>query len=229
MDKDEVLRWLERKGTRRAVEGMARYGIETDLRVLGVTMGTLQTLAKTLRKNHALALELWKIKCYETRMLAALVDDPRLITRSQMNSWASEFDNWAVCDTACFHLFDRTPLAWEKVQQWSTSKREFVKRAAFALMASLSVHDKAAPDSQFLALLPLIESGAQDERNFVKKAVSWALRSIGKRNLVLNRAALSTAKRLATSGESAPRWVGKDALRELANPKVQERLRRRVK
>jgi 3-methyladenine DNA glycosylase AlkD len=227
MNKDEVLKWLERKETRRYVEGMARYGIQTKKRVFGVSMGTMQSLAKRLGKDHALAADLWKSDCYEAQMLAALVDDPRRVTRSQMNAWAADFDNWAICDTACFHLFDRTPFAWEKARQWSTSRREFVKRAAFALMASLTAHDKAATDSQFLALLPLIEEGAHDERNFVKKAVNWALRSIGKRSLALNGAAIASAKRLAQSEEASCRWVGKDALRELASPKVQSRLARR--
>lgn len=224
MNKDEVLKWLERKGTRRYLEGMARYGIQTDRRVFGVSVGTMQSLAKKLGKDHALATALWKSGCYEGQMLAALVDDPQRVTRSQMNAWAADFDNWATCDTACFHLFDRTPFAWEKARQWSTSRREFVKRAGFALMASLTVHSKSAPDTEFLLLLPLIEQGAHDERNFVKKSVNWALRSIGKRSLALNKAAIATAKRLAQSDEASCRWVGKDALRELAGPKVQAQL-----
>ena len=202
MEKDEVLKWLERKGTRRNVEGMARYGIQSKNRVFGVSVGTLQSLAKQLGKDHALAAELWKSGCYEAQMLATLIDDRKLVTRSQMNAWAADFDNWAICDTACFHLFDRTPFAWDKARQWSTSRHEFVKRAAFALMAGLTVHDKAAPDKQFLQLLPLIEKGAHDERNFVKKAVNWALRSIGKRSKALNTAAIASAKRLAQSEEA---------------------------
>lgn len=189
-------------------------------------MGTLLSLAKRLGKDHALATALWESGWYEARLLAALVDDPQLVTRRQMNAWAADFDNWAVCDTACFHLFDRTPFAWEKVRQWSTSPREFVKHAAFWMMTSLVVHDKRAPDTHFLTLLPLIEIGAHDERNFVKKAVSSALRTIGKRNRDLNVAARAVAKRLAQSKEPAPRWVGKDALRELASPKVRSRLGR---
>jgi 3-methyladenine DNA glycosylase AlkD len=228
MDKDEVLKWLERKGTRRYVEGMARYGIQTKKRVFGVSVGTMQSLAKQLGKDHALATALWTSGSYEAQMLAALIEEPQRVTRRQMNAWAADFDNWAICDTACFHLFDRTPFAWEKARQWSTSRREFVKRAAFALMASLTAHDKAAPDSKFLTLLPLIEEGAHDERNFVKKAVSWALRSIGKRSQALNAAAIASAKRLAESEEASCRWVGKDALRELASPKVQSRLARRA-
>jgi 3-methyladenine DNA glycosylase AlkD len=191
-------------------------------------VGTLLTLAKRLGKDHTLATALWESGCDEARLLAALVDDPRRVTRRQMNRWAAGFDNWAVCNTACFHLFDRTPFAWEKARQWSASPREFVKRAGFALMASLVVHDKAAPGARSLALLPLIERGAHDERNFVKKAVSWALRTIGKRDRALNVAALAVAKRLALSEEAACRWVGKDALRELSIPKVRSRLARRA-
>lgn len=138
------------------------------------------------------------------------------------------FENWAGCDTVCFHLFDRTPLAWEKARQWSTSPREFVKRAAFVLMACLALHDKVAPDKSFLAFLPLIQKGVHDERNFVKKGVNWALRAIGRRNLALNAAALAVAKRLALSEEAACRWVGKDALREFGSPKVRAQLARRA-
>jgi 3-methyladenine DNA glycosylase AlkD len=148
-------------------------------------------------------------------MVAAMVDDPRLVTGRQMDAWAADFDNWGICDTVCFVLFDRTPLAWEKARRWSVSPREFVKRAGFATMASLAGHDRTAPDARFLAFLPLVERGARDERNFVKKGVSWALRRIGRRSAGLHRAALAVARRLAASGEAAPRWVGQDAVRDL--------------
>ena len=225
LNKDEVLKWLERKGTRLNIEGMARYGFYSD-RAFGVSMGTMQPLVKQLGTHHALATALWKSAWHEARILAALVDDPRHVTRRQMNAWAADFDNWAICDTACLRLFGRTPFAWDKARQWSTSPREFVKRAAFALMASLAGHDKAASNAQFLALLPLIEQGARDERNFVKKGVNWALRRIGMRNLALYTAALAVAKRLSRSEEASCRWVGKDALRELTSPKVRSRLAR---
>jgi 3-methyladenine DNA glycosylase AlkD len=189
----------------------------------------LLSLSKQLGKNHELSMALWETGWYEARLLAALIGDPARVTRRQMNAWAADFDNWAVCDTACFHLFDRTPFAWEKVHQWATSPREFVKRAAFWMMSTLTVHDKAAHDKQFLALLPLIEQGARDERYYVKKAVSSALRSIGKRNSALNAAAVVSAKRLALSKEAACLWVGKDALRELESPKVRSMLARRAK
>jgi len=228
MDKDEVLAWLKRKGTRRNIEGMARYGVDAP-RAFGVTMGTLLSLSKQLGKNHELSIALWESGWYEARLLAALIGDSARVTRRQMNAWAADFDNWAVCDTACFHLFDRTPFAWEKVHQWATSPREYVKRAAFWMMSTLTVHDKAAHDKQFLDLLPLIEHGARDERHFVKKAVSSALRSIGKRNSALNAAAIASAKRLAISQEGACRWVAKEALRELESPKVRAQLARRAK
>jgi 3-methyladenine DNA glycosylase AlkD len=145
-----------------------------------------------------------------------------------MNAWAAAFDSWAVTDTVCFHLFSRVPAAWEKARQWALSPREFVKRGGFALMASLVLRDKAAPDARFVALLPLMERGARDQRNFVKKGVNWALRTVGKRSPTVHAAALRTAKRLAESEEPSCRWVGKDALRERASPKVRARVARRA-
>jgi len=227
VDKSEVMRWLERKGTRRTVEEMARYGIEAE-RAFGVPMGTLLTLSKRLGKDHALALGLWESGWYEARLLAALVGDPERVTRRQMDAWAAGFENWGDCDTVCFKLFDRSPFAWDKARQWAKSPRELVKRGGFVLMACLALHDKAAPDRSFLECLPLIEKGARDDRNLVKKSVSWALRAIGRRNLPLNAAGLEVAKRLALSEEAACRWVGKDALRELAGPKVRAQLARRA-
>jgi 3-methyladenine DNA glycosylase AlkD len=229
MNKAEILAWIERRGSRRNVEGMARYGIRSRARVYGVTVTALRALAKRLGKNHELSAALWTSDCYEARMLAAFVEEPGRVTRRQMNAWAAEFDNWAICDTICFHLFDRTAFAWEKACQWATSCREFTKRAAFALMASLAVHDKSATDSMFLAVLPLIEEGARDERGLVKKAVSWSLRTIGKRSHALNAAAVKVAQRLARSEEAPARWVGKDALRDLRSPKARSWLSRHTK
>ena len=211
----EVLAWLKKKGTRRTVLGMARYGIVAK-RAFGVPMGTLLSLRKKLGMDHDLAIALWASGWYEARLLASLVGDPTRVTRRQMNAWAASFENWADCDTVCFNLFDRTPFAWERARHWATSPREFVKRGGFVLMACLALHDKAAADKRFLALLPLIERGAGDERNFVKKAVSWALRGIGRRNHSLHAAAVAVAKRLAQSKPSAARWVGHDALRQLS-------------
>lgn len=221
-----VLAWLQRRGSKRNREGMARYGIVAP-RVFGVSVGTLRAYAKTLGTDHALAAALWASGWYEARMLAAFVDEPARVTPAQMDRWARAFDNWAICDTVCFHLFDRTPYAWTKVRAWAPRKDEFVRRAAFALLASLVVHDKTAGDAPYLAGLRLIERGARDERHFVKKGVNWALRCIGKRNASLNRAAIAVARRLAASPEPATRWVGKDALRELTSAGVKRRLARR--
>lgn len=227
MTRDEVLAWLEKRGTRKNVAGMARYGI-TARRAFGVSMATMLSLRKRLGKDHALALSLWDTGWHEAKALAALVDEPARVTRRQMNAWAAGFENWADCDTVCFHLFDKTPYAWDKARQWAASRHELVKRAGFALMASLALHDKAAPDRRFLPFLGLIETGAQDSRNFVKKGVSWALRGIGHRNRALHAAALKLARRLAKSAESAPRWVGKDALRDLTRPAIVQGVSRRV-
>jgi 3-methyladenine DNA glycosylase AlkD len=205
---------------------MARYGIVAK-KVFGVSMGTMQSLAKELGKSHALSEALWKTGWYEARMLASMVGEPAKVTSAQMERWAKSFDNWAVCDTATFVLWDRTPHAWAKVTEWSTRDEEFVKRAAFAMLASLTVHDTAAPDSNYLKGLKLIEREASDDRNFVKKAVNWALRSIGKRNRALNTAAVAVAKRLAEREDSAARWVGKTALREITSPAVLKRLEKR--
>jgi 3-methyladenine DNA glycosylase AlkD len=224
---DEVLsalRWLERHATKRTRDGMARYAIPSD-HALGVTVADIRILGKRLGRNHELALSLWETGVYEARMLTPFVDEPARVTAAQMDRWARDFDNWAICDALCFHLFDRTPHAWAKVAKWSTRKDEFMKRAAFALLASIALHDKKAPDEPFLASLPLIERGAFDERNFVKKGVSWALRGIGRRNRALNAAAVRVARRLAESDDAPARWVGKDALRELTSAAVIRRLR----
>ena len=202
---------------------MARYAIPSD-KAFGVSVGTLRQLAKRLGPDHDLAAALWKSGWYEARMLATMVDDPARVTATQMDRWCGAFDNWAICDTACFHLFDRTPHAWGRVSAWSRRKGEFEKRAAFALMWGLTVHDKVSGDAPFLRGLGLIERAADDDRNFVKKAVNMALRAVGKRNPALNAAAIALARRLAASTIPAARWNGKDALRELTGPSVARRL-----
>jgi len=220
---EDVLAWLERTGTEATREGMARYAIPSD-RAFGVPVGVLRQHAGRLGRSHALAAALWDSGYYEARLLATFVDDPAQVTAAQMERWCGAFDSWAVCDTACFSLFDRTPHAWSKVEAWAGRREEFVKRAAFALLASLTVHDKKADDARFLAGLDLIERAATDERNFVKKAVNWALRSIGKRNAALHVAATELARRLASSGDRTAAWIGKDALRELTSPSVLRRV-----
>src|SRR5262245_55813242 len=181
----EVLTWLERRGTRRNRQGMARFGI-VSTKTFGVSHATMRPLIKRLGRDHQLAADLWETGWLEARILASLVDDPARVTPRQMELWIRTFDNWAVCDSVCMHLFDRTPHAWRKVPQWAKRRREFEKRAAFAMLAALAVHDKRADDARFLATLPLVEAAAADERNFVRKAVNWALRQIGKRNRALN-------------------------------------------
>jgi 3-methyladenine DNA glycosylase AlkD len=219
----EILTWLKRNGSRKNREGMARYGIVAP-KAFGVSVGGLKTLAKRVGRDHDLAQALWETEWYEARMLTAFVDDPAQVMPAQMDRWAKDFDNWAICDNLCFTLFDRTPHAWKKIGPWSRRREEFVKRAAFALLAGLALHDKKAPDEAFLSRLPLIEREASDERNFVKKGVSWALRVMGRRNRALNEATVEVARRLSESSEAPARWIGKDALRELTSPMVQRRL-----
>ena len=193
---------------------MARYAIPSD-HALGVSVGDIRKLGKELGRNQRLAEALWKTRVYEVRMLACFVADPATITPATMDRWTRDFDNWAICDTACFHLFDRTPHAWKKVALWSRRAAEFERRAAFALIASAALHDKQAPDQEFLRSLTLIERASTDERNFVKKAVSWALRGVGRRNPKLKAKALALARRLAKSSDATARWIGKDAVRDL--------------
>jgi 3-methyladenine DNA glycosylase AlkD len=206
---------LRRKSTRHDLANLARFGIAAT-NPLGVSMANLKGIAKGIGRDHALALALWKTGIYEARMLATLVDEPERVTAGQMDAWCRDFDNWGIVDTACFALFDRTPHAWSKVAKWSKRKAEFEKRAAFALLWSLTVHDKASGDSKFIEGLRLIEQASTDERHFVKKAVNMALRATGKRNARLRSAAVAVARRLADSADPTARWVGKDALRELA-------------
>jgi 3-methyladenine DNA glycosylase AlkD len=217
---------LKRRGSKRNRDGMARFGI-ISTKIFGVSLADLRQLARRAGRSHELAAALWDTGWHEARTLAAFVEDPARVTPRQMDQWCRTFDNWAICDTVCFDLFDRTPHAWRKIRVWSRRKDEFVRRAAFALLASVSVHDKKAGDERFLHGLRLVEQAADDGRNFVKKAVNWALRAIGKRNLALHAAAVEVAARLARSPDGTSRWVGKDALRELTSPSVLQRLERR--
>jgi 3-methyladenine DNA glycosylase AlkD len=223
----DALAQLEALADERTRTGLARYGIVTADRTIGVPMGAIQKLAKSLGRDHDLALALWETRCYEARLLAAYVDDPARVTAAQMDRWSRDFDNWGTCDTICFVLFDKTPHAFAKVEQWSSRRDEMGKRAAFALLASLALHDKTASDEAFARCLPLIERGADDERNFVKKGVSWALRLVGRRSVDLNEASVALAKRLASSEVLSARWVGREALRELTSPAVLRRIEAR--
>jgi 3-methyladenine DNA glycosylase AlkD len=219
------LKMLSSKSTR---EGMSRYGLPSH-NAFGVPVGKMQQLAKQVGRNHELAEALWVTGFYEARMMAAFVDEPLRVTPAQMDRWCRDFDNWGIVDTVCFKLFDQTPYAWKKVVQWSKRCDEFQRRAAFALLACLGVHDKTASNEQFLRCLPLIEEAATDERNFVKKGVSWALRVIGRRNAELNEACVVLAKQLASSTNTTSRWLGKEALREFATPVVVRQLQKRGK
>jgi 3-methyladenine DNA glycosylase AlkD len=215
---------LKRLASKKTRDGMARYGLPSD-KALGVPVGKIQQLAKRLGRSHELAQALWETGWYEARMLAAYVDEPERVTPAQMDRWCRDFDNWGIVDTVCFALFDRTPHAWGKVREWAGLKDEFGKRAAFALLACLAVHDKQAGDAPFVKCLPLVERGAQDERNFVKKGVSWALRTTGRRSAALNAASVKLARRLAASESKAAQWVGRVALKELTSPAVVRRLK----
>jgi 3-methyladenine DNA glycosylase AlkD len=210
----DIIATLRSLANPRNVAGMARYGINPK-GTLGVSMPVLRKLGRQHRRNHPLALELWQSGIHEARILAALVDDPKQVTARQMESWVRDFDSWDICDGVCCNLFDKTPFACSKIQAWTNRRAEYVKRAGFVLMAALAVHDKQAPDDLFLDFLPLIEREARDERNFVRKAVNWALRQIGKRNARLKVAAIASARRILKQDTPPARWIARDALREL--------------
>ena len=211
---DEIVTELRRLGNPKNVAGMARYGIVAK-EALGISAGQLRALARRIGRNHALAGQLWATGIFEARLLAAFVAKPDYLTRQQARAWAGDFENWADCDGVCIHLFRKAPFAHTFAVECSRRKPEFVKRTGFTLMATLAVHDKAAPDKVFLDYLPRIAKAAGEERNGVKKAVNWALRQIGKRNPKLQRAAIRTAESIRQQGTPAARWIASDALREL--------------
>ena len=207
--------------------GMTRVGINTQ-RAIGVSIPHLRKLGRRLGPDHDLALDLWDTGIHEARILASIVDDPAEVTLEQMEMWAADFDSWDLCDQVIGNLFDRTPFAMQAARAWTKRDEEFVKRAGFTLIATRAVHDRTSPDRSFAAWFPAIRRGAADDRNYVKKAVSWALRQIGKRNLALNEAAIVEAETLAASAVTCTRWVGRDALRELRLDETQRRLRARA-
>jgi len=211
----DALAWLQAHATRATLDGMARYAIPSD-HAYGVAMKDIKALGKRIGRDADLAAALWLTGVYEARMLASFVGDPAALTPAGMDRWCRDFDNWAYCDALCFNLFDRSPHAWTMVERWATRRPEFEKRTAFALLWSLSVHDKVASDAAFEHGLALIEREAGDGRHFVKKAVNMALRAIGKRNRALRAKAMEVSRRLADSDDATRRWVGRDALRELA-------------
>ena len=219
---------LHRNARPAELEGMARFGIVGDNR-LGLSVPAMRAIAKQLGSDHELAQALWATGIPDARIVAGMVAEPARLTAREMDAWARGFASWDVCDQVCGSAFLASSLAWRKVKVWAARKDEFVRRAAFALLATLAVHDRAAPDTTFIEALNLIEAAADDDRNFVKKAVNWALRNIGKRNRALNAAATATAKRIQLQESRAARWIAADALRELSSDAVQARLNGRVK
>jgi 3-methyladenine DNA glycosylase AlkD len=212
---DAILAELKALGSETNRAGMARFGINVT-NAFGVSVKEIRRIGKMCGRDHELALQLWATGNHEARVLASVVDLPRAVTSAQMDAWIQEFNSWDLCDQCCGNLFDKTPFAWKKAAQWSRLKPEFEKRAGFALMAGLARHDRVAPDAQFVALLPLIEKQSGDERNYVWKAVNWALREIGKRNPALRQEAMACAHRILETDTRAGRWIARDALRELA-------------
>jgi 3-methyladenine DNA glycosylase AlkD len=212
---DAILADLKKMGSQKNRDGMARFGIKTD-KAFGVSVTVLRQYGKKHRHDHALALALWQTGIHEAQMLAAIIDDPAQVTPDQMDDWVKDFDSWDVTDTTCTGLFDKTPFAVEKAIEWCTREPEFEKRAGFALMTGVAWHSKTKSDQTFLDFLPIIKRESHDDRNFVRKAVNWCLRTIGKRNAALNKAALATAEQIKATNSKAGRWIASDAIRELS-------------
>lgn len=221
----EIIQHIKSLHDPEAVKGMARFGINPK-NTYGVSIPHLRTIAKQIGKNHQLALKLWSSGIHEARILACMIDNPAEVTEDQMDRWASDFDSWDICDQCCSNLFDKTRSSYMKAIEWAQRDKEFVKRAGFVMMAVLAVHDKKAKNKDFMQFFPLIQRGAEDERNFVKKAVNWALRQIGKRNYTLNKKATVTANKIQRTDLKSARWIASDALRELTSEAVQKRLNR---
>lgn len=221
---DEIMEELRSRAKPGNLEGMARFGIKGDKR-LGISIPELRKMGKFIGKNHELALNLWATKIPDAMILAALIDEPEKVTEHQAESWVKDLNSWDVCDQLCMNLFDRIPFAKKKIREWSKRDEEFVKRASFALIAYIAWHDKKAPDEMLTGFFPVIKSGATDERNYVKKAVSWALRHIGKKNLNLNKRAIELAREIKNIDSKSSRWIASDVIRELESEAVQKRLK----
>ncbi|MBL6929356.1 MAG: DNA alkylation repair protein [Rhodospirillales bacterium] len=224
MNATDIVARLQELSRPDQLEGMARYGINTQ-NALAVRIPELRKIARENGRDHDVALELWATGIHEARILAAMIDEPHKVTNAQLEEWVADFNSWDLCDQVCSNLFDKTGFAWDKARQWSGRDEQFVKRAGFTLMACLAVHDKQAGDDAFLEMLPIIENQCTDGRNYVKKAVNWALRGIGKRNRNLNGAAQTLAQTLCEKDDKAARWIGRDALKELSNEKTLSRLK----
>jgi len=218
MSLKEILAQLKKNANSKNVEGMARFGINPK-NTFGVSMPFLRGMGKKIGKNHKLALELWDSGYHEAKILAGIIDDPKLVTEAQMEKWVKDFDSWDVCDQTCMNLFDKTPFALEKISKWTKNEKEFIRRAGFVLMATLSVHDKKMSNEQFIKFFPVIKKYSIDERNFVRKAVNWALRQIGKRNPALNRSAIKTAEEISKIDSKTAKWIAADAIKELKGPR----------
>lgn len=223
-DARDILKRLRTLGNERNRAGMARFGIETK-NAYGIPIPVLRKLAREIGTNRTLALKLWETEIHEAKLLACFIDDSEKVTQRQMEQWAKDFTSWDICDQCCGNLFDKTKYAYTKARQWSSRKEEFVKRAGFALMAALAIHDKHAGDSEFVKFLSLIRKESCDERNFVRKAVNWALRQIGKRNRFLNEKAIETGMKITHTDSRTAKWIASDALRELTNYKILKRLK----
>ena len=221
----DVLDKLQSKARPEQLQGMAKCGMAVEQR-LGVSVPDMRKLAKEIGRDHKLALDLWRTGIAEAKIVAAMVGEPDKLTEKQMEDWVTGINSWDVCDQVCMNLFERNQLAWKKIVDWSEREDEFVKRTAFSLIACLAWHDKKVSDDKFIELLPVIVREATDERNFVKKAVNWALRNIGKRNLNLNEAAIDTAKEIQRLDSKAARWIAADAIRELESYAIQSRLKK---
>ncbi len=219
---EEIIKELEELSNPEDVEGMSRFGINQTKRY-GVRMPELRRIAKNIGKNHELAEKLWNTGYGETKILASLIDDPKKVTEAQMEKWVLDFDSWDVCDQCCMNLFHKTPFVYNKIFEWSKIDHEFVKRAAFTLIAVLAVHDKLKPDNKFEQFFPLIIKESTDNRNYVKKSVNWALRQIGKRNIHLNKRAIEIAEEIHKIDSKSARWIASDAIRELNSEKVQQK------
>ena len=220
---ERVIDELRHRGSPKAVGGLSRFGIRTET-ALGVSVPQIRELARKFGIHHGLAQELWMTRIHEARLLASMIDDPERVTEEQMEKWASDFNSWDIVDQCCGNLFDRTQFAVKKAHEWSKRKEEYVKRAGFVLMAEMAVHDKNAPDKTFLEFLPATVREASDERNFVRKAINWAIRQIGKRNAILNEAAIKTCAEIQNSGSRSGKWIAADALRELTSASVKKKL-----
>lgn len=218
MDVKDIIRELKPLESPKNREGMARFGIVSET-AFGIPLPKLRALAKKIGKNHELAQKLWKENIHELKMLACFIDEPKKVTEAQMDKWTNEFYSWDICDQCCSNLWDKTEFAWKKPSEWAKSDKEFVRRAGFVMIAALTVHDKKADDSRFIQFFPLIKKYSTDERNFVRKAVNWALRQIGKRNKNLNKQAIKVAEDIKKIDSKSAKWIAADAMRELKSRK----------